>query len=201
MLVIIDYGVGNLASISNMFRRVGAQSLISGRPEDIANADKLILPGVGAFDDVMRKYGDSGLAEVIERRVCGDGVPVLGICVGMQMLSEGSEEGQLSGLGWVAGHCERLTDLPEARVPHMGWNRVTRAKSSALTDGLPEDARFYFAHSYHVVCRDVDDVLMTANHGKEIVSAVQKGNIFGVQFHPEKSHRFGMELFRQFDEI
>lgn len=201
MLIIIDYGVGNLASISNMFRRVGAQPLISGRPEDIANADKLILPGVGAFDDVMRKYGDSGLADVIERRVRDDGVPVLGICVGMQMLSEGSAEGQLPGLGWVAGRCERLIDSPEARVPHMGWNRVARAKSSALTDNLSEDARFYFAHSYHVVCRDADDVLMTANHGQEIVSAVQKGNIFGVQFHPEKSHRFGMELFRQFDEI
>jgi len=201
MLVIIDYGVGNLASISNMFRRVGVQSLISGRPEDVANADKLLLPGVGAFDDVMRKFGESGLADVIERRVRHDGVPVLGICVGMQMLSEGSEEGQLPGLGWIAGRCERLPDLPEARVPHMGWNRVTRAKSSTLTDELPEDARFYFAHSYHVVCREAEDVLMTANHGKEIVAAVQKRNIFGVQFHPEKSHRFGMDLLRRFGEI
>jgi len=198
MLLIIDYGVGNLGSILNMFKRVGASALVSGRPEDVRAADKLVLPGIGAFDNVMTQFRASGLEQDLMKKVLDERKPVLGICVGMQMLGKGSEEGREAGFGWLDAHCERIPDAPGLRVPHMGWNRVTAVKPNPLTGTLPDDARFYFAHSYRMVCEDASDKLLVANHGTEIVSAVQRENVYGVQFHPEKSHRFGMELFRQF---
>lgn len=198
MLLIIDYGVGNLGSIFNMFKRVGASPLISSKVEDVRAADKLILPGIGAFDNVMNQFRASGLEQDVVRKVRDQLTPVLGICVGMQMLGKGSEEGIEPGLGWLDARCEKIPELPGLRVPHMGWNRVTSVKPSPLTATLPEDARFYFAHSYHMVCQDKNDALLVTSHGAEIVAAVQRDNIFGAQFHPEKSHRFGMELFKQF---
>lgn len=198
MLLIIDYGVGNLGSIFNMFKKIGAAPLISGKAADVRAADKLVLPGIGAFDNVMTQFRDSGLEEDLVQKVLEERTPVLGICVGMQMLGKGSEEGAASGFGWLDAHCERIPDAPGLRVPHMGWNYVTAVKPHPLTASLADDARFYFAHSYRMVCKDKNDALLVASHGSEIVSAVQRDNIFGVQFHPEKSHRFGMELFRRF---
>jgi glutamine amidotransferase len=202
MLVIIDYGVGNLASIVNMFKRVGVSAVVSGDPEKLRAATKLVLPGVGAFDPVMDKLRASGLMDELNRKVLDEGVPVLGMCVGMQMFGHGSEEGNLPGLGWLDATCQKFRqETPSLRVPHMGWNNVKRVKQSALTDTLPDDARFYFVHSFHMVCRDPSDVLLTTDYGGEFVAAVQRGNIFGTQFHPEKSHRFGMELYRRFASL
>lgn len=198
MLLIIDYGVGNLGSILNMFKKVGAPAMISSRPEDIRAADKLVLPGIGAFDNVMTQFRASGLEHDLRKKVLEEHKPVLGICVGMQMLGNGSDEGREPGFGWLDAHCEKIPDKPGLRVPHMGWNHVTAAKPHPLTATLADDARFYFAHSYRMVCKAQSDVLLVASHGSEIVSAVQRENFYGVQFHPEKSHRFGMELFRQF---
>lgn len=199
MLLIIDYGVGNLGSIFNMFKRVGATPVVSGDPEKLRAATKLVLPGVGAFDPVMEKLRASGLLEDLNKKVLEERVPVLGMCVGMQMLGHGSEEGKLPGLGWLNANCQKIrSDIPGLRIPHMGWNRVRRVKQSALTDSLPDDARFYFVHSYHMVCDDASDVLLTTEYGAQLVAAVQRDNIYGTQFHPEKSHRFGMELYRQF---
>lgn len=201
MLLIIDYGVGNLGSIFNMFKKIGASPLISGKAADVRAADKLVLPGIGAFDNVMTQFRDSGLEGDLVKKVLDERTPVLGICVGMQMLGKGSEEGVASGFGWLDAHCERILDAPGLRVPHMGWNHVTAVRSHPLTASLAEDARFYFAHSYRMVCEDRNDVLLVANHGSEIISAVQRDNIFGVQFHPEKSHRFGLDLFQQFARL
>jgi glutamine amidotransferase len=202
MLLIIDYGVGNLGSICNMFKKIGASPVVSAKVDDVRAADRLVLPGVGAFDSVMTQFRQSGVEQAVVEKALGERVPVLGICVGMQMLGLGSEEGSEPGLGWLDARCERFRkDVPGLRVPHMGWNRVRAKKPSSLTGTLPEDARFYFVHSYHMVCRDPADELLVANHGSEIVAAVQRDNIYGVQFHPEKSHRFGMELFRQFMTI
>lgn len=202
MLVIIDYGVGNLASIANMFKRVGVRAVISGEPEKLRAATKLVLPGVGAFDPVMEKLRASGLMDDLNEKVLKERVPVLGMCVGMQMLGHGSEEGKLPGLGWLDATCEKFRqDLPGLRIPHMGWNSVNRVKQSPLIDTLPDDARFYFVHSYYMVCRDSSDILLTTDYGGEFASAVQRGNIFGTQFHPEKSHRFGMELYRRFASL
>jgi glutamine amidotransferase len=202
MLVIVDYGVGNLGSIANMFKRVGVTPIVSGDPDILRIATKLVLPGVGAFDAAMAKFTASGLIDCLNSKVLAENVPVLGTCVGMQMLGRGSEEGKLPGLGWLDAHCTKFrpTD-PEIRVPHMGWNKVKRVKPSPLTNTLPEDARFYFVHSYYMVCQDHSDVLLTTEYDGTFAAAVQRGNIFGMQFHPEKSHRFGMELYRQFASL
>lgn len=204
MIVIIDYGMGNLGSVANMLRRLGVAARISGDPAVVAEADRLILPGVGAFDQGMRNLHASGLVEVLQERVFERGVPLLGICLGMQLLTRSSEEGSLSGLGLFEADTIRfhLPDpLPGIRqvlkVPHMGWKQVTVRKRDPLFVGLETGARFYFVHSYHVVCAPADAAAV-AEHGYEFVSAIQKGHIAGVQFHPEKSHRYGMVLLRNF---
>ena len=200
MIVIIDYGVGNLTSIQNMFKKAGVQSIISGVQSEIEKAGKILLPGMGAFDNCMNKFDRSGLREIIETKVLADKVPVLGICVGLQMLMENSEEGELPGLGWVKGRTVAF-DIKqmqqEHKVPNMGWLDITEKKRSALFSDL-ENARFYFSHSFHVVPADDKDELVTADYGYEFTAGIAKGNILGVQFHPEKSHRFGMQLLKNF---
>lgn len=201
MITIVDYGLGNLGSIGNMFKRIGVPSIVSSRAEDIEVAEKLVLPGVGAFDKGMRCLRESGLIEVLHQRVLRDRTPVLGICLGMQLLAIESEEGDLKGLGWVDASIERF-DFESChcnlKIPHMGWNSIEIQRESRLMQGLYEKNRFYFVHSYHLIPRDDDIILSNTRYGSRFVSSIAAGNILGVQFHPEKSHRFGMKMLTNF---
>lgn len=201
MIVVVDYGMGNVGSVLNMLRKAGAEARASGRPEDILAAERIILPGVGAFDHAMTKLEESGLADALTRRVVGDRVPFLGICLGMQVLSRRSEEGKRPGLGWLDAETVRfrLDAMPtRLKIPHMGWNYVTPTDASGLFLGYDTTPRFYFVHSYHLICADARLVLATAHYGYDFVCAVKQGNIMGVQFHPEKSHRFGLQMLTNF---
>ncbi|MEQ8402135.1 MAG: imidazole glycerol phosphate synthase subunit HisH [Silicimonas sp.] len=199
MIAIIDYDIGNLAAVANMLRRVGHNSVITADPKDIAEADRIILPGNGHFDTCMRNIRATGLVPLIEDRVLGEGVPLLGICVGAQMLGHGSEEGSEPGLGWFDMNVRRFTKVEGFRVPHMGWNGVTMPQPEhPLVDGLDDDTRFYFVHSYHLEPGQDVKTLMTANYGIDFAAAVVRDNVCGVQFHPEKSHRFGKRLMSNF---
>ena len=201
MIVIVDYGVGNLRSVSNMLRKVGADAKVSGDPADIRIADKVLLPGVGHFDHGMRMLRRSGLHEAIEEYALNAGKPILGICLGAQILGKGSEEGVEPGLGWIDMVCRRIPPAPDLRVPHMGWNRVTVRRSCPLFAESGPDSRYYFAHSYFMECTDPEDVVATTRHGIEFTCVVQRGNVFGTQFHPEKSLRHGMAVLRAFAEL
>ena len=202
MIVIVDYGAGNLASVRNMIRKVGGDANISGHPEDIASATKLLLPGVGAFDYGMGKLRELGLiGPLLERAQAG--VPMLGICLGMQLLSKGSEEGETPGLGLIAARFRRFVPDKEARlrVPHVGWNTVNVIRPNPLLPSADEEQRFYFVHSYYAECENDEDRISTTNYGVEFTSAYGGGNVLGCQFHPEKSHKFGMALMKRFLEV
>jgi glutamine amidotransferase len=203
MIGIVDYGVANLGSMRNMLRRIGVEPELAGTPDVLRAADKLILPGIGAFDQGMAALHERGLVEPLRERVLGAGVPLLGVCLGVQLLGEGSEEGTRQGLCFVRARCRRFVADAAAglRVPHMGWNHVSACRESPLLRGLDDAARFYFVHSYHVVCDDPADVLATAEYGVEFTAMVEHGNIRGAQFHPEKSHRFGMRLLQNYVEL
>lgn len=199
MIAIIDYDIGNLAAVANMLKRLGARCEITADPGVIESAERLILPGNGAFDSCMAGLRATGLVPLLERRVIEQQVPVLGICVGAQMLGLGSDEGQEKGLGWLNLNVKRFPDLPGLRIPHMGWNQVDAANPAhPLAQGLPEDARFYFVHSYYLEPTNPEDVLLEAEYGIRFAAGVARGNIAGVQFHPEKSHRFGKRLLANF---
>lgn len=200
-IVIINFGMGNLGSIQNMFKKIGTPSVISSDPKDIVQADKLVLPGVGSFDNGMNQLDEMGLIPVLHDKVIQNKTPVLGICLGMQLMTLSSEEGKRSGLGWIDAVTVRFKhsgDMGNLKIPHMGWNSVTVMKDSALFADMYHDPRFYFVHSYHAVCKNARDVLTTTHYGYDFVSAFQSGNIMGVQFHPEKSHKFGMQLLKCF---
>jgi glutamine amidotransferase len=201
-VLIVDYGVGNLGSIANMFGRIGVDVVVSGDPADVATATKLLLPGVGSFDRGMQTLEASGLVPALEHAVFRQGKPVLGICLGMQLLGQGSEEGTKSGLGWIDAKSIRFRQEhhPGLRVPHMGWSDVTVLRSNPLLDDDPAP-RYYFAHSFHVRCENTADPIGESIHGEAFVCALWHDNIFGVQFHPEKSHRFGMDLLRRFAKL
>lgn len=209
MIAVIDYGLGNLGSIKNMLKKVGADSVITSDPDTIASAEKLILPGVGAFDNGMTNLHEKGLVELLNRKVLEEKTPILGVCLGMQLFTNRSEEGTLPGLGWIDGEVAkfRFDDhlaAAEGRsgrrftVPHMGWEYVQPQKQSRLWEGMFEESKFYFVHSYFVRCAREEDVLLTTTYGDDFVSAFERDNIIGVQFHPEKSHKYGMQLFRNF---
>ncbi len=204
MIVVVDYGVGNLASISNMLRRVGTAVAISSDPELIATADKLILPGVGAFDHAMRKLREGRLLAALEQRVLRDRVPILGLCLGAQLLTQGSEEGSERGLAWVDAVSVRF-DPSKATyrlaIPHMGWSDVKTVRAHELLATEELEPRFYFAHSYHIQSSKPELTIGTAIHGYEFPAAIAAGNVMGVQFHPEKSHVFGMRLLRNFCKL
>lgn len=195
--------MGNLGSVQNMFKRIGVESEIASHPDAIARATKLLLPGVGAFDAAMEKIEASGLKAIMNEKVLEDKIPTLGICLGMQLLTHGSEEGVLPGLGWIPAGTVKFKFPPDSKlkIPHMGWNRVFIKKDSALIHDLPEEPRFYFVHSYFVKCENEADVLTTTHHGIDFHSIIQKGNVYGAQFHPEKSHKYGMKLLANFAKI
>ena len=201
MLVIVDYGVGNLASIKNILKKIGVESVISSDEATIAAADKIILPGVGAFDTCAQKLQQSGLLPILNKKVLDEKIPVLGVCVGMQLLAERSEEGVLPGLGWIKGQIIKFKQeqLPAgSKIPHMGWTDVQLSKPSKLFENMYEDPRFYFVHSYHPQLTNAEDALVVATHGYTFVAGIEHENIMGVQFHPEKSHKFGMKLLENF---
>jgi len=206
MISIVDYNMGNLGSIRNMLKKIGCDSVITSDVDEISRASRLILPGVGAFDNGMKHIEQMGLLDVLNEMVLRRGVPVLGICLGMQLITRRSEEGVLAGLGWIEADTVRFKFDPQAgglKIPHMGWNVAHPRHCDTLFRGLEdaEDVAFYFVHSYHVVCDQEQDVLATAMHGYEFVCAIEKGNILATQFHPEKSHRYGMGLLKNFVEI
>jgi len=199
---VVDYGMGNIGSIVNMLHRLGVKAATDAAA--IEHADKLILPGVGAFDSGLRNLAEKDLTPSLRSRVIGAGVPVLGICLGMQLMTKGSEEGEMVGLGWIDARTIKLRfdkENASLRIPHMGWNTITAARSCPLLEGLGEESRFYFVHSYHVQPGDDNTVAARTFYGRDLVSVVHRGNIFGVQFHPEKSHRFGMAVLKNFVEL
>lgn len=203
MIVVVDYGMGNLGSIRNMLRTVGAEATVTSDRAQIAGAEKLILPGVGAFDAGMRSLHELGLIAELRAAVEERHVPVLGICLGMQLMCKSSEEGRLPGLGWVDGEVRRFERPPGSnlKVPHMGWNTVQSTKQSRIFAPGEGEQRFYFVHSYHVQCHQAEDVAGTSHYGCNFVAAFSRDNILGVQFHPEKSHRFGRELIKKFVDL
>ncbi len=201
MITIVDYGMGNLGSIRNMLKKIGVDSEITSDAGRIAAATKLILPGVGAFDAGMQSLVRTDLIPVLGERVLVARVPILGICLGMQLMTHGSTEGTCRGLGWIDGRALRFAPADAAlKVPHMGWNLVRPMREAALVEALPDDPRFYFVHSYYIRCERPEDVLLTTTYGKPFHSGFHRGNVWGVQFHPEKSHKFGMHLLSNFAE-
>ena len=200
MITIIDYKTGNLGSIQNILKRIGEESVVTSDKDEIAGASKLILPGVGAFDTGMRNLTELDLIDILNEKVIVEKTPVLGICLGMQLLSKGSQEGSLPGLGWIDADTVRFRfeDIIEYKIPHMGWNFIRQHKTSKLLDNMYPDARFYFVHSFFFRANDKEDVLTSTTYEIEFTSAIERGNILGVQFHPEKSHKFGMKLLKNF---
>jgi imidazole glycerol-phosphate synthase subunit HisH len=203
MIVIVDYGVGNLASVVNMFKKIGARDVIvSGDENIISKADKILLPGVGAFDAGIGNLERTGLIPVLNQRALVEKIPVLGICLGMQMLTKKSEEGVKPGLGWIDAETIKFKLDPalKLKVPHMGWNYIHVKRENPLVDSHSKN-RFYFVHSYHVKCFDISQELATSHFGVDFTCMVNKDNIFGAQFHPEKSLKFGMKLLENFTKI
>lgn len=199
-VTIIDYGVGNVSSIANIVRHIGSTATVSSDLVEIRDAEQLILPGVGAFDAAREKMIALGIDNVL-RDCAAKGTPILGICLGMQLLTNGSEEGKRAGLGLVDASASKFvfSGNQNLRIPHMGWNYLRPRRNSVLFDVESNSPpRFYFVHSYYVTCANDDDVVGVTEYGHEFTSAFQHGNVFGVQFHPEKSHKYGMELFRRF---
>lgn len=200
MVTIIDYGIGNIGSIANMIKKIGFIPEVTGDPSIISKANKLILCGIGAYDNAMQSLIDKKLVDVLHEKVLIQKTPILGICVGMQLFTERGEEGVLNGLSWIKGETKRFHLDSSLRIPHMGWNYVTPVKESKLWENMYPNPKFYFVHSYHVVPTDKKDILLTTSYGTDFVSSVEKDNIIGVQFHPEKSHKYGMMLFKNFIE-
>ena len=203
MITIVNFGMGNLGSIYNMLTRLGFDAIITSDIDEIKNAEKLILPGVGAFDQAMTNLHNQELVPVLNDLVLEKRIPILGICLGMQLLAQRSEEGKLNGLGWIDAEVIRFRFSPEQnlRIPHIGWNTITIQQDVCLFKKVYEESRFYFVHSYYVKCKSDDTVLATTSYGFDFTSAVVHDNIYGVQFHPEKSHKFGMLLLKNFAEF
>lgn len=196
-LVVVDYGMGNLTSVSNAFARLGARCTISSDPFALRAASAIVLPGVGAFAAAMRKLRERGLEDALTQRVMGDKVPFLGICLGLQLVARDStEHGHTRGLGWIDGHVQHMRPAADHPVPHVGWNQLA-STGSPLFEQLPADAHFYFDHSFHLQC-PADLVAATCEYGGRWVAAVHKDNVHAVQFHPEKSQRTGLRLLRNF---
>lgn len=204
MIVIVDYGMGNLGSILNMLKYLKIEAIISSKVHDVEQADKLILPGVGAFDNGIKNLQDLGLIPCLNKKVIDQKVPIIGICLGMQLFTKKSEEGQFPGLGWIDAETIRFRfneTQKNLKIPHMGWNTLMINDKTSLFKNTGEEVRFYFVHSYHILCHNKKNILTTTVYGYEFASSIQSKNIFGVQYHPEKSHKFGMKLFKNFAEM
>jgi imidazole glycerol-phosphate synthase subunit HisH len=203
VIAIVNYGVGNLASVKNMLKKAGFESVLASDLDTIESATKIILPGIGAFDHCMKQFNASGLRERVTKKVMDDKTPLLGICVGLQMLMENSEEGTEPGLGWIRGKTVKFKKekIGNLKIPHMGWANVRIEKESALTENLGELPRFYFVHSYHVQPENKSDELLSANYGYDFTAAISRDNIYGAQFHPEKSHKYGMKILENFASL
>ena len=204
MICLSEYGVGNINAFVNIYKRLGIEVNKAHNSQDIAKANKLILPGVGSFDDAMNRLNTSGMREALDEAVLERKIPVIGICVGMQMLAERSDEGQMPGLGWFKGQVKRFDaeKIPyKTKFPHMGWNNFTPVKENPLLSELENGARFYFLHSYYFECSDPENIIATTEYGIKFASAICKENIFGIQCHPEKSHHFGIKLLHNFSKL
>ncbi|ABQ25886.1 imidazole glycerol phosphate synthase subunit HisH [Geotalea uraniireducens] len=204
MIAIIDYGLGNIQAFVNVYNRLGIPTAVAKTTYELETANKLILPGVGAFDHAMVLLDASGMRQALDHLVLSKKVPILGICVGMQIFAKSSEEGKLDGLGWIPGRVRAFKSVPGATdlpLPHMGWNDVHVTGEHKLFKGLEEETRFYFLHSYFFESLHQDSVIAAASYGIDFCCAVQSGNVYGVQFHPEKSHHFGTDLLKNFAEL
>lgn len=204
MIGIINYGSGNVQAIANIFHKLNIPHIITDQISELQAASKLVLPGVGAFDEVMAQLNKSGLREVLDDLVLIKKIPVIGVCVGMQILAKSSEEGEIAGLGWIDGivkliSVKNLQHKPH--LPHMGWNIATPLKANPVLENLDLEKGFYFLHSYCFHCKNLDDALMTTEYGEKIISAVNHENIYGMQFHPEKSHSNGIQIFKNFANL
>ena len=204
MIGIIDYGSGNVQAIATIYKNININYQVISKPEDLDKADKLILPGVGAFDATMQKLIDSGLKDKLNELVLDKKVPILGICVGLQIMGYKSDEGDLSGLGWIAGKVSRFDETKikfKPKLPHMGWNTINDVQNHKLFEGIDHDFGFYFVHSFYFECEKEQNILTTSNYGGEFTSSIYANHIFGTQFHPEKSHGNGVQLFKNFAEL
>lgn len=203
MITIIDYGLGNLGSVKNMLKKIGAESEISKDLDTVKKAKKIILPGVGAFDPAMERLTNNALRDVLDEKALQEKIPIMGICLGMQLLTNGSEEGQLAGLGWIPAKSFKFSakEFPGLKIPHMGWNFVRKTNEHKLTEGFTDEFRFYFVHSYYVKVQEPQYSILSATHGIVFDAAIQNANIMGAQFHAEKSHKYGMKLFQNFATI
>ena len=204
MITILDYGLGNVLAFVNVYKRLNIPVNVAKSKNDLVKASKLILPGVGSFDNAMQQLERSGMLPSIEELVVSQGVPILGVCAGMQMLARSSEEGELSGLGWIDANVRKfdMLSMPIGTcLPHMGWNDVEPLADAVLFKGIEHDARFYFLHSYYFECYERNNVMAVTDYGGLFSCAVFKDNVYGVQFHPEKSHHYGNQLLRNFAEI
>lgn len=202
MIRIIDYGLGNVSAFLNLYKRLNIEAAVGRNADELRQATKLILPGVGAFDHAMELLQASGMRDTLDDLVIQRKVPVLGICVGMQILARGSDEGRAAGLGWIDGHVKGFKSLgQDLMLPHMGWNDVLPVGDARLFAGLEGEARFYFLHSFYFHCERAQDVAAVSRYGIDFSCAVHSDNIYGVQFHPEKSHHFGAQLLQNFAEL
>lgn len=204
MIAVIDYGLGNIMAFKNAFNRLNAPVIVAKSADDLVSATRLVLPGVGSFDHAMKQFNASGMRETVEKLVLQQSVPILGVCVGMQMLAKSSDEGKLPGLGWIDARVRKFDPSQmssAAPLPHMGWNDVLPRSTDGLFKGLDSGAHFYFLHSYYFECSDPEDILATTDYGMHFSCAVKRGNIHGVQFHPEKSHHFGSQLLQNLAEL
>ena len=201
MITIVDYDMGNSRSVVNMLQRIGFKAEITRDHKKLELAEKLILPGVGSFDTAMKNLEHFELKELLDRKALIEKVPFLGICLGMQILTNSSEEGNLSGLGWIKGSASKFKNDNDIKVPHMGWNYIQPSSESRLCKNLEDNSRFYFVHSYYVQVNEEEHSSMKTTYSLEFDSGIEKDNIFGVQFHPEKSHKFGMQILKNFAEL
>lgn len=204
MIHVVDYGLGNVGAFLTLYKRLGIPAVAATTPAELAEADHILLPGVGSFDHAMKSLNASGMRETLDRLVVEHNIPVLGVCVGMQILGDCSDEGRDAGLGWISGSIRDLAGRGEVHnglpLPHMGWNDVQPRGHVTLLAGIA-DPRFYFLHSFYFDNDDEADVAATAEYGARFTCMVNRGNVWGVQFHPEKSHRFGMALLKNFSEL